>query len=81
MRMRTLLVIFIAAIAPAGPPPRRYSRSAPRMVRTPPCSTPPTHRTRRLACGTSHRVAVEEGITHGAKIGNRAVNRFLRPTH
>jgi PAP2 superfamily len=35
----------------------------------------------RILVGFHFRKAVEEGITHGAKIGNRAVNRFLRPTH
>ena len=35
----------------------------------------------RILVGFHFRKAVEEGIEHGAKIGNRAVNGFLRPTH
>jgi hypothetical protein len=33
----------------------------------------------RILIGVHSRKAVEEGIKHGQKIGNRAVNRFLRP--
>jgi hypothetical protein len=35
----------------------------------------------RILVGFHFRKAVEEGIKHGAKIGKRAVNHFLRPTH
>ena len=35
----------------------------------------------RILVGFHFRKAVEEGIEHGARIGNRAVNGFLRPTH
>ena len=35
----------------------------------------------RILVGFHFRKAVEEGIDHGRKIGNRAVNRFLRPVH
>ena len=33
----------------------------------------------RILIGFHFRKAVEEGIKHGQKIGNRAVNLFLRP--
>jgi hypothetical protein len=35
----------------------------------------------RILVGFHFRKAVDEGIDHGRKIGNRAVNRFLRPVH
>jgi PAP2 superfamily len=35
----------------------------------------------RIYVGFHFRDAVETGTDHGEKIGNRAVNRFLRPTH
>jgi hypothetical protein len=35
----------------------------------------------RIYVGYHFRKAVEEGIAHGRKIGNRAVNLFLRPVH
>ena len=35
----------------------------------------------RILVGYHFRKAVEEGIKHGQKIGNRAVNLFLRPLH
>ena len=35
----------------------------------------------RILVGFHFRKAVEDGIEHGRKIGNRAVNRFLRPVH
>jgi hypothetical protein len=35
----------------------------------------------RILVGFHFRKAVEDGIAHGRKIGNRAVNRFLRPAH
>jgi PAP2 superfamily len=35
----------------------------------------------RILVGYHFRKAVTEGIEHGRKIGNRAVNRFLRPVH
>jgi hypothetical protein len=35
----------------------------------------------RIYVGFHFRDAVETGTTHGEKIGNRAVNHFLRPTH
>jgi hypothetical protein len=35
----------------------------------------------RILVGFHFRKAVEEGIAHGRKIGNRAVNLFLRPMH
>jgi PAP2 superfamily len=35
----------------------------------------------RILVGFHFRKAVEEGIKHGQKIGNRAVNLFLRPLH
>ena len=35
----------------------------------------------RILVGIHFRKAVEEGIAHGRKIGNRAVNLFLRPMH
>jgi hypothetical protein len=35
----------------------------------------------RILVGFHFRKAVEEGIKHGRKIGNRAVNLFLRPVH
>jgi len=33
----------------------------------------------RILVGIHFRKAVEEGIAHGRKIGNRAVNHFLQP--
>jgi hypothetical protein len=33
----------------------------------------------RIYVGYHFRKAVKEGIAHGQKIGNRAVNHFLRP--
>jgi hypothetical protein len=33
----------------------------------------------RILVGIHFRKAVEEGIAHGRKIANRAVNHFLRP--
>ena len=33
----------------------------------------------RILIGIHFRKAVEDGIEHGRKIGNRAVNRFLKP--
>jgi hypothetical protein len=33
----------------------------------------------RILVGFHFRNAVQEGIEHGRKIGNRAVDRFLRP--
>jgi hypothetical protein len=33
----------------------------------------------RMLVGLHFRKAVEEGIDHGRKIGDLAVNRFLRP--
>jgi hypothetical protein len=33
----------------------------------------------RILVGYHFRKAVKEGIDHGRRIGNRAVNRFLRP--
>ena len=35
----------------------------------------------RILVGFHFRKAVDEGIEHGRKIGNRAVNRFLQPVH
>jgi PAP2 superfamily len=35
----------------------------------------------RILVGFHFRKAVDEGIGHGRKIGNRAVNRFLQPVH
>lgn len=35
----------------------------------------------RILVGFHFRKAVADGIEHGRKIGNRAVNRFLRPVH
>ena len=35
----------------------------------------------RILVGFHFRKAVDEGIEHGRKIGDRAVNGFLRPTH
>ena len=35
----------------------------------------------RILVGFHFRKAVEEGIKHGSKIGNRAVTHFLRPAH
>jgi hypothetical protein len=35
----------------------------------------------RILVGFHFRKAVDEGIEHGRKIGNRAVKRFLRPAH
>jgi hypothetical protein len=35
----------------------------------------------RILVGFHFRKAVAEGIAHGRKIGNRAVNHFLRPVH
>jgi PAP2 superfamily len=35
----------------------------------------------RILVGFHFRNAVEEGLEHGRKIGNRAVDRFLRPEH
>jgi hypothetical protein len=35
----------------------------------------------RILVGFHFRKAVDEGIDHGRKIGNRAVNHFLRPVH
>ena len=35
----------------------------------------------RILVGFHFRKAVEDGIEHGRKIGNRAVNLFMRPTH
>jgi hypothetical protein len=35
----------------------------------------------RILVGFHFRKAVDEGINHGRKIGNLAVNRFLRPMH
>ena len=35
----------------------------------------------RILVGFHFRKAVSEGIEHGRKIGNRAVNQFLRPLH
>ena len=35
----------------------------------------------RILIGIHFRAAVEEGTKHGRKIGNRAVNLFLRPVH
>ncbi len=35
----------------------------------------------RILVGFHFRKAVTEGIEHGRKIGNRAVNHFLRPVH
>ena len=35
----------------------------------------------RILVGFHFRKAVEEGITHGRKIGDRAVDRFLQPVH
>ena len=33
----------------------------------------------RILVGFHFRKAVEEGLAHGAKIGDRAVDRFMRP--
>jgi hypothetical protein len=35
----------------------------------------------RILVGFNFPKAVREGIAHGRKIGNRAVNRFLKPIH
>jgi hypothetical protein len=35
----------------------------------------------RILVGFHFRKAVTEGIERGRKIGNRAVNHFLRPVH
>ena len=35
----------------------------------------------RILVGFHFRKAVEEGIEHGRKVGNRAVDRFMRPTN
>jgi len=35
----------------------------------------------RIYVGFHFRDAVETGTRHGARIANRAVNRFLRPVH
>lgn len=35
----------------------------------------------RILVGFHFRKAVQEGIEHGRKIGNRAINLFLRPVH
>ena len=35
----------------------------------------------RILVGWHFRNAVERGIAHGHKIGNRAVNLFMRPVH
>ena len=35
----------------------------------------------RILVGFHFRKAVDEGIKHGRKIGNRAVDRFLRPAN
>ena len=35
----------------------------------------------RIYVGFHFRDAVETGTNHGEKIGNRAVNHFLRPLH
>ena len=34
----------------------------------------------RILVGFHFRKAVEDGIEHGRKIGERAVDRFMRPT-
>ena len=36
---------------------------------------------RAFSLGSHFRKAVDEGIDHGRRIGNRAVNHFLRPVH